>query len=206
MSSIIAGIIGAVVALVTAHFTRYAEVTTQSRIDWIQRVREIAIEFIDSVKINNYTKSNELFIKLKVYLNPCNNIDNDIIDTARNCLYNLNNVDEFSNMIQAYLKTEWERAKYESKGKKFSSYMFAKKYYRYLEEINFKMDKNNNTDIYKSKLKRIEKFERFTYCFTGVCNWFIKLVTTVISILAVIIIIYIIVHNPYSDLIKYLGI
>lgn len=111
----------------------YTDVTTKSRIDWIQRVREFSIKFIQSYP--NSVKMKELFISLRIYLNPCEKIDADIIQTAEKCITGNAEINDFSNQIQAYLKTEWERVKIESKGKKFYPYMFEEKYKYTLKEI-----------------------------------------------------------------------
>ena len=71
MEQITSAIIAAIVGFITARLTRYTDITTKSRIDWIQRVREISIEFINSIENSQ-------------------------------------------NGVQAYLKAEWERVKYES--------------------------------------------------------------------------------------------
>lgn len=140
-ATIISAIIAAIVALITSHLTRYTNVTTQSRIDWIQRVRNITIDFICSVQqaqngVNTQvTKQHKLYNKLRMYLNPCEEIDKEIIKMAERSLTNPNNIEEFSIRMQAYLKAEWERVKYESKGKKFNGYMFAKSYYKSMQKI-----------------------------------------------------------------------
>ena len=154
MEQITSAIIAAIVGFITSYLTRYTNITTQSRIDWIQRVREISIEFINSIensqngvisqvpktknnkllnklkmhlnlnkgiiKTDEKTKSSELLNKLKMYLNPCEEIDKEIIDTANHCLSDPNRIKEFEKQIQAYLKAEWERVKYESKGKMYN--------------------------------------------------------------------------------------
>lgn len=122
MEQITSAIIAAIVGFITARLTRYTDITTKSRIDWIQRVREISIEFINSIENSQNgvisqvpkTKNNKLLNKLKMYLNPCEEIDKEIIDTANHCLSDPNRIKEFEKQIQAYLKAEWERVKYES--------------------------------------------------------------------------------------------
>ena len=83
MEQITSAIIAAIVGFITSYLTRYTNITTQSRIDWIQRVREISIEFISSIEISRNRailqaekeKNSELFKKLKMYLNPCEEIN-----------------------------------------------------------------------------------------------------------------------------------
>lgn len=109
MEQITAAIIAAIVAFITSYLTRYTNITTQSRIDWIQRVREISIEFISSIAISQSRiisqaekeKISKLFKKLKIYLNPCEEIDKEIIETANNCLNYPIFIKEFEDQIQA---------------------------------------------------------------------------------------------------------
>ena len=77
MEQITSAIIAAIVGFITSYLTRYTNITTQSRIDWIQRVREISIEFINSIENSQNgvisqvpkTKNNKVLNKLKMHLN-----------------------------------------------------------------------------------------------------------------------------------------
>ena len=77
MEQITSAIIAAIVGFITARLTRYTDITTKSRIDWIQRVREISIEFINSIENSQNgvisqvpkTKNKKFLNKLKMHLN-----------------------------------------------------------------------------------------------------------------------------------------
>ena len=177
--TLFSGLIAAVISYIVSKKQIYTDVTTKSRIDWIQRVRELSIKFIQSYP--NSVKMKELFISLRIYLNPCEKIDADIIQTAEKCITGNAEINDFSNQIQAYLKTEWERVKIESKGKKFYSYMFEEKYYDNLDSIEHK--------------KEIKKscFDKFIYRTDSVLNIIIK--TFVVLIIITLFISLFIVHH-----------
>ena len=207
-ATIISAIIAAIVALITSHLTRYTNVTTQSRIDWIQRVREIAIKFICSIQQDKNTLDKQvlqqrykLYNKLKMYLNPCEEIDKEIIETAKRSMTNPNNIDEFSTQMQAYLKAEWERVKYESKGKKFNGYMFAKSYYKSMQKIT------NSSNQKEAKNMKKYGFDKVMYWITESSNTVIKVVIAIAMLFISISLVCFIVKNfPYLKIRKYLGI
>lgn len=197
MEEITAAIIAAIVAFITSYLTRYTDITTKSRIDWIQRVREISIEFINSIENSQSgiisqsekEKNSKLFKKLKIYLNPCEEIDKKIIETANDCLSDPNRIKEFENQIQAYLKAEWERVKYESKGKMYNGYMFAKKYNNVKSQIETNYDGKNGNDMKK------DKFDLFVYIiFNEILKIGIKIVIIVFAVLLIANLIS--VHSP----------
>ena len=196
MEEITAAIIAAIVAFITSYLTRYTNITTQSRIDWIQRVREISIEFINSIEISRNRailqaekeKNSELFKKLKIYLNPCEEIDKEIIETANNCLNYPIFIKEFEDQIQAYLKAEWERVKYESKGKMYNGYMFAKKYNNVKSQISTNYNEKNGNDM------KDDKFDSDIYKINEVLKIGIKIVIIVFAVLLIANLIS--VHSP----------
>lgn len=161
LSGIIGALIAAIVAYIVAKRQVYGDITTKSRIDWIQRVRELTINFINSYP--DSVKMRDIFISLRMYLNPCEKIDVDIIKEAEKCVNGESNTKDFSNMMQAYLKTEWERAKIESKGKKFYPYMFEEKYKYTLKEIK------------EGKSKKMLKFDKCTYKIDVILNLIFKI-------------------------------
>ena len=223
MEQITSAIIAAIVGFITARLTRYTDITTKSRIDWIQRVREISIEFINSiensqngvisqvpktknnkllnklkmhlnlhkeiVKTDAKTKSSELLNKLKMYLNPCEEIDKEIIDTANHCLSDPNLIDKFEEQIQAYLKAEWERVKYESKCKKYDDYMFALKY----NECRIRINGNYTNESIKN-IGYYYKFKKFTYISNIIFNFLFQLVALIFMGL-VIVVFFITLHT-----------
>lgn len=206
-ATIISAIIAAIVALITSHLTRYTNVTTQSRIDWIQRVRNITIDFICSVQqaqngVNTQVaKQHKLYNKLRMYLNPCEEIDKEIIETAKRSITNPNNIDEFSTQMQAYLKAEWERVKYESKGKKFNGYMFAKSYYKSMQKIT------NSSNQKEAKNMKKYRFDKVMYGISKILNAGIKLaIVIVMLIIAISLLCFIIKNFPYLKIREYLGI
>lgn len=206
-ATIISAIIAAIVALITSHLTRYTNVTTQSRIDWIQRVRNITINFICSVQqaqngVNTQVaKQHKLYNKLRMYLNPCEEIDKEIIETAKRSITNPNNIDEFSTQMQAYLKAEWERVKYESKGKKFNGYMFAKSYYKSMQKIT------NSSNQKEAKNMKKYRFDKVMYWITESSNTVIKVVIAIAMLFISISLVCFIVKNfPYLKIRKYLGV
>ena len=208
MEQITSAIIAAIVAFITSYLTRYTNITTQSRIDWIQRVREISIEFINSIEISRNRailqaekeKNSELFKKLKMYLNPCEKIDKEIIDTANHCLSDPNLIDKFEEQIQAYLKAEWERVKYESKGKKYDDYMFALKYNECRIRINESYMNEGIQNMDHSK------FKNFIYKSNNILNFLYKLGAFIFMVVVIVVVFYCIIHhNPYLDICEYLG-
>ena len=196
MEEITAAIIAAIVAFITSYLTRYTDITTKSRIDWIQRVREISIEFINSIENSQSgiisqsekEKNSKLFKKLKIYLNPCEEIDKKIIETANDCLSNPNRIKEFEDQIQAYLKAEWERVKYESKGKMYNGYMFAKKYNNVKSQMAINYNGKNGNDM------KDDKFDLFVYRFNEILNILIRLAIIVLAVLLIANLIS--VHSP----------
>lgn len=196
MEEITAAIIAAIVAFITSYLSRYTNITTQSRIDWIQRVRKISIKFINSIENSQSRiisqaekeKNSKLFKKLKIYLNPCEEIDKEIIETANDCLSNPNRIKEFEDQIQAYLKAEWERVKYESKGKMYNGYMFAKKYNNVKSQMAINYNGKNGNDM------KDDKFDLFVYRFNEILNILIRLAIIVLAVLLIANLIS--VHSP----------
>ena len=197
MEQITSAIIAAIVGFITARLTRYTDITTKSRIDWIQRVREISIEFINSIENSQNgvisqvpkTKNKKFLNKLKMYLNPCEEIDKEIIDTANHCLSDPNLIDKFEEQIQAYLKAEWERVKYESKGKKYDDYMFALKY----NECRIRINGNYTNESIKN-IGYYYKFKKFTYISNIIFNFLFQLVALIFMGL-VIVVFFITLHT-----------
>ena len=207
MEQITSAIIAAIVGFITARLTRYTDITTKSRIDWIQRVREISIEFINSiensqngvisqvpktknnkllnklkmhlnlhkeiVKTDAKTKSSELLNKLKMYLNPCEEIDKEIIDTANHCLSDPNLIDKFEEQIQAYLKAEWDRVKY--------------------NECSIRINGNYTNESIKN-IGYYYKFKKFTYISNIIFNFLFQLVALIFMGL-VIVVFFITLHT-----------
>lgn len=172
LSGIIGALIAAIVAYIVAKRQVYGDITTKSRIDWIQRVRELTINFINSYP--DSVKMRDIFISLRMYLNPCEKIDVDIIKEAEKCVNGESNTKDFSNMMLAYLKTEWERAKIESKGKKFYNYMFEEKYNYTLKKI----EETKNCKSEECELKMI-KFDKCTYKIDVILNLIFKILIDV---------------------------
>ena len=197
MEQITSAIIAAIVGFITARLTRYTDITTKSRIDWIQRVREISIEFINSIKNSQNgvisqvpkTKNKKLLNKLKMHLNLHKEIDKEIIDTANHCLSDPNRIKEFEKQIQAYLKAEWERVKYESKGKKYDDYMFALKY----NECRIRINGNYTNESIKN-IGYYYKFKKFTYISNIIFNFLFQLVALIFMGL-VIVVFFITLHT-----------
>ena len=134
IGAIIGALLSSVVTYIVAKKADYVNATTQSRIEWIKTLRELSADFIDECYRGNHNNADSVLTKIRMHMNPISEIDKEIIDIAKKALGS-HDTDDFEMSMKAYLKTEWERVKFESEGKMYSQYMFFMKYKSVSEEL-----------------------------------------------------------------------
>ena len=117
-SSVLAGLIAALVALRTSERKIQIVNITQERAKWRKAMRKLADEIVHAVSINDQIALSRLCSKLPLNLNPFHEEDVQIVKGAK-CLIESTDrpaaTQEFIERMSLLLKHDWDRAKYEAK-------------------------------------------------------------------------------------------
>lgn len=116
-SSVLAGLIAALVAIRASERKIQIENVTQERAKWRAKIRELSLAVHQSVATGNNARLGELVLEFSLVLNPLDEEDNAIPDL----IYKLTNTSEKSELLLEFreriallLKHDWQRAKHES--------------------------------------------------------------------------------------------
>ncbi|PLK49558.1 hypothetical protein [Uliginosibacterium sp. TH139] len=116
-STVVAGLVAALVSLRTNERNIQITNVTQERAKWRQAIREFADEILKAGRVKDNEKLKLLCAQLSLNLNPFDSEDKGIVEAASRLAAaetTESQIAEFVDRVALLLKHDWDRAKYEA--------------------------------------------------------------------------------------------